>query len=149
MSSASPAAPRVPLPPWADLPAAHAAGVAILLMIVASVAHGAGTGVPQWVAGVLGWIAGVLLFGRVRGPARIQVMVMMACGAATILWCLTRDQAPLELRPLVANESLLAMLGAVSFLRLVSQPRGGSNEALPVGPRALLRTLGGVHLFGA
>ena len=55
---------------------------------------------------------------------------------------------PLE-KALATNQALLAMLAAVSFLRLISLPEVDAGEADPRGRGALWRTLFGVHLFGS
>jgi len=49
-----------------------------------------------------------------------------------------------------SNAALIAMLAAVSFLRLISAPAAGQQASGPPTGRAAVRsTLAGVHLFGA
>jgi len=51
--------------------------------------------------------------------------------------------------PLTRNQSLLTMLAAVSFLRLVTITRTDTRTELPVGKPAFAKTLLGVGMFGA
>ena len=118
--------------------------------VLLSVAQGLGW-LPGYWAGAAAWSAGLVLFHRVGGVLRIQVLVIMTIGCIAVAWGVSGQQ-PVEppwQRLLAVNHSLIAMLMAVSFLRLVTAFKVSTDERLPTGRRALWRTLLGVNLFGA
>ncbi|WP_078486515.1 hypothetical protein [Solemya velesiana gill symbiont] len=118
-------------------------------MILLSITHGLYSEVPRSLAGIAAWIAGALLFVQVKGLGRTQALVLLGVGLAAMTWGVANGAAvPLE-KALSTNQALLAMLAAVSFLRLVILPEATTEEQLPTGPKALWRTLLGVHFFGA
>ncbi|MEH6651063.1 MAG: hypothetical protein V7707_13630 [Motiliproteus sp.] len=122
-------------------------GWLMLGAVLLSVAHGLGLIAAYW-AGGCAWLAGVLLFSRVRGLLRVQVVLISTIGVLALWWG-SLDQPLPWARLLAVNHSLIAMLIAVSFLRLVTSIKADPEEQLPLGRRALWRTLLGVHLFGA
>jgi hypothetical protein len=124
-------------------------GLLVLLLICASIAHGADARFPQLIAGTLVWAAALMLWHRVRGVQRLQTLAMLVLGSAGLAWAYWRHEALPWRQVFVANEALIAMVSAVTFLRLIAQPASGPNEALPRGRGAMLRTLFGVHLFGS
>ncbi|MDJ0738381.1 MAG: hypothetical protein QNJ91_01610 [Gammaproteobacteria bacterium] len=125
------------------------AGWLLLAAIVLSVAHGGGSGLPAWPAGAAFWLAGLALAARVRGLQRLQTLLMLAVGAAGLVFAAAHGGTAQLGKALTTNQALLAMLAAVSFLRLISLPEAAAGEPDPHGPRALWRTLLGVHLFGS
>ncbi len=122
-------------------------GWLLLLAVLLSVTQGLGLVAAHW-SGIFIWLAGGLLFTRVRGILRIQVWVIGVVGGLALLWG-TQGQAFPWSKLLAVNHSLIAMLIAVSFLRLVTSFKADPQERLPSGRVALCRTLLGVHLFGA
>ena len=122
-------------------------GWLMLSAVLLSVVHGLGLIDAYW-AGGSAWLAGLLLFSRVKGLLRIQVLVISAVGVLALWWGSADGALPWS-RLLSVNHSLIAMLIAVSFLRLVTSIKTDPDEQLPLGRRALWRTLLGVHLFGA
>jgi len=127
----------------------RAAGWLLLAAILLSVANGIGLEVPRALAGVAFWSAGLLLAGRVGGLQRTQTLAMFAVGMAGLLYAWLSGGVPQLDKALSANQALLAMLAAVSFLRLISLPEVDAGEPDPRGRAALWRTLLGVHLFGS
>ena len=125
------------------------AGWLLLAMVLLSVAHGLGAGIPRLWAGLAAWTAGLMLFSRVAPMLRLQVVAMGLLGLVGMTWSWQAGGDPRLEAAVSGNQSLLAMLAAVSFLRLVAQPEAATDESLPHGRRALWRTLFGVHLFGA
>lgn len=125
------------------------AGWLLFGMILLSIGHGLYPGLPRLWAGMAAWGAGLLLFPAVTGMQRGQVLIMFLLGLAGIAWAAQTGGDPKIEAALSANQSLLAMLAAVSFLRLITQPGADPEESRPRGRRALWRTLLGVHLFGA
>ena len=72
---------------------------------------------------------------------RVQVLALFGIGLAGILSAVyLGGTAKLE-KAVSTNQSLLAMLAAVSFLRLVTLPQSAADEMDPRGPGALRRTL--------
>ena len=124
-------------------------GPLLLSMILLSVAHGLVPEIPRLYAGIAAWLAGVILLPGVKGLARLQILGMLGLGAAALAWAAstgrTTDWEPV----LASNQALLAMLAAVSFLRLVTLPASAADDPTPRGPGALRTTLLGVHLFGS
>ena len=127
----------------------HLAGILLLCMILASVAHGFSPPFPVMIAGLFGWGAGLLLAGNIAGIQRLQSLLMLAIGGAGLLWGLLATGTARFEQAVVANQAMLAMLASVSFLRLITLPSTGDDERLPTGRAALWRTLFGVHFFGA
>ncbi|MDD3517317.1 MAG: hypothetical protein PHQ14_03120 [Chromatiales bacterium] len=95
------------------------------------------------------WLAGALLWRHANPRTRRQALVLLSLGIGGMLWGFAHG-GPVDLRlALAANTLLIAMLAAVSFLRLVARPIADADERLPQGRRAVWGTLLGVHLFGA
>jgi hypothetical protein len=106
-------------------------------------------GFPDWPAGIIAWSACLLLWPRLSRRQSVVVLLLLAAGIGGIAWGMAGGRAGLVERALTQNTPLVAMLIAVSFLQLVSTARGAGDESLDTGRFALLRTLVGVHLFGA
>ena len=104
---------------------------------------------PRWLVGVIAWIACALLWPRL---SRTQVQIVLALvvfGVAGVAWGMASGKTGLIERALAQNIPLVGMLIAVSFLQLISTTRSADDKQLDTGRYALLRTLVGVHLFGA
>ena len=95
------------------------------------------------------WLAAVLLGRDISSGQRLQVSVLIALGVAALAWSHRRGVRLDLVGAIDQNHALLAMLAAVSFLRLVSVPVEDAPESAPRGAQAYLRTLLGIHLFGA
>ncbi len=128
---------------------AHAAGWLLLGAIALSLMHGLGLGVTRAFPGALFWLAGLLLAARVSGLQRTQTLLMLLVGTAGLVFALIGGGSAQWDKALGTNQALLAMLGGVSFLRLISLPEVDAGEPDPRGRAALWRTLLGVHLFGS
>lgn len=104
---------------------------------------------PLW-AGVFSWLAAIILSYRLSPRQRRPIGWLLILG---ILGCILGGyyhHAPSAEQLLASNQSMMSMLLAVTFLRLVANPGACSHDTpLPRGPRALWQTLFGVHLFGA
>ncbi len=125
------------------------AGWLLLATVVTAVLHTFLPHFPREVAGALAWSAGLLLWPGLPRQTRRQAMILLLIGTVGIVWGVQRGIAPDWDMMLAGNAQLLAMLAAVSFLRLIARPETEANEALPRGRRAVWSTLLGVHLFGA
>jgi hypothetical protein len=104
---------------------------------------------PNWLTGLVAWGACLLLWPRLsRNQARVTLLLLVF-GIAGVLWGAASGKTGLFRLALAQNIALIAMLISVSFLRLISVSPRAANETLSTGRYALLKTLVGVHLFGA
>lgn len=126
-----------------------AAGWLLLVTIVAAVGHTFIPGFSKLAAGIPAWGAGLLLWPDMPRQARRQVTLLILIGLTGIAWGYLQGATPDWRLILAGNALLLAMLAAVSFLRLITRPDTEADESLPRGRRAIWSTLLGVHLFGA
>lgn len=107
---------------------------------------------PQlaFIAGACAWFAAGRLFRAVQPMQQVQVVVLLVLGGAGLIYGLVQTgNLNWWLQAVTSNLGLLSMLLAVSFLRLVALSNLSAQEQLPRGPKALWRTLFGVHLFGS
>ena len=126
-----------------------AAGWLLLATILAAVGYTFVPGFSKLAAGIPAWGAGLLLWPDIQLQTRRQVTLLILIGLAGIGWGLIEGATPDWRLILAGNALLLAMLAAVSFLRLITRPDTDGDESLPRGRRAVWSTLLGVHLFGA
>ncbi len=124
------------------------AGLALAVAMGLTVLSTLAGAVPLLYAGLAAWLAGLLLWRSVPRRTRIQSLVLMAIGVAGLAVPATQGIAVDWRHAISGNAALLAMLAAVSFLRLITAPAGDAETA-PRGGQSLWRTLLGVHLFGA
>ncbi len=126
----------------------RAVGGLLLVMVICSLLNGLFSLVPAYLAGLFGWIAALLLITRVNALQRLQVVGMLVIGTGGLVYGLVNGTSINPARVISVNQSMIAMLAAVSFLRLVTQPPDVS-EALPQGGLPLWRTLFGIHFLGS
>ena len=125
------------------------AGAAIAGMLLLAVAGAVWTEVPAVAAAVPAWIALALLWPGLGRQQHVQALAFIAAGAAALLWAAGRG-APLDFERLLAqNQPILSMLAAVTALRLLNPPPRADEPELPQGVGAYLRSMLGVHAFGA
>ncbi|WP_375055701.1 hypothetical protein [Zobellella sp. DQSA1] len=124
-------------------------GGLILLAMAVVAADLLGLPVDRTWAGAGYWAAAALLWPGLARRNRIQALLLLAIGGLCLAWSAWQGAAVDVGRIVSSNSGLLSMLVAVSFLGLVSRPAGESEERLPRGRRAVLSTLGAVHLFGS
>jgi hypothetical protein len=123
--------------------------VAVLLgaMIVAT---GLGVAIEDSmvVAGALAWGAGVLLVKRLPMRQKVAAAVLGAAGLTGMAWTAAAGH-PADWQPiLTANQPLIGMLGAVTFLRLLV-PSRTSRAVASTGRSGVWQTMLGLHLFGS
>ena len=125
------------------------AGLAVAGMMLASLLGASGLlpGEP-WLPGLLAWLAGLLLLADLNRFQRVQSGLMFAVGAAGLAWAASLGDFSWRSAVSGGNHALLAMLSAVTFLRLITGT-GPLDGPLPRGRRAVLQTLAATHLFGA
>ncbi len=125
------------------------AGIAILLMILFSIASAVTPLVSPLVSAGFAWLAFVLLLRQLPRAMMVQVSAMVSVGLLTLAVSKTSIDSSLITRLFSANHSLLTVIAAVGFLRLVTQPAKVAGEQLPVGRMAVTRTIWGLHLFSS
>jgi hypothetical protein len=125
------------------------AGISIFLMTLLSVAAAVNPAVSPLLTAIFAWIAAFFLIMRLPRAMVMQISLMLVTGIACIVWSLDDlEQVPV-IKMLSANHQLLAVIAAVSFLRLITQPDISNDESLPIGKLAVLKTLWGLHLFSS
>jgi hypothetical protein len=120
--------------------------VAVVVLVVAAVWL---PGYPAWITGVIAWTACLLLVPRLPRHQLYMVLALAGLGVIGIAWSMARGGSGLIAMALTQNVPLAGMLIAVSFLRLIAVDRGTAGGPLQQGRGALLKTMIGVHLFGA
>ena len=125
------------------------AGTALALMIVLYILSEIWSPVPAWPAGLLSWAAAGLLISRLSKSQILQIGVLLCVGIAALVSGLGLGAEPQWLRLVDSNAGILSMLGAVSFLRLVTIQTGEPAEKSARGPKAFWQTMLAVALFGA
>lgn len=123
------------------------AGIALLSMLLLTVATGLWPELPRWPAGACAWFGLALAAGSVPPHQRKLAAVMLTVGATGLLWALTRGRTPQWQVLLTANLELLAMLAGVSFLSLITQLDARDKEDAPCGHAGFRKTLLGMHFF--
>ena len=126
-------------------------GLMVSAMLVASVAHGLVPVFPREVGVLAAWIAGCAVWGRLPRRARVQVGLMLGIGLASIAVAVARG-VDVEWGDVMGRSlPILTLLVGVAFLRLVyrADVAGRTGSIAPRGLGAYLRTMAGVHLFGA
>lgn len=120
--------------------------VAVVILVVAAVALPA---YPAWITGVIAWTACLLLLPRLPRQQLYMVIALAGLGLLGMAWGMARGASGLITMALTQNVPLAGMLIAVSFLRLIAVGHSAASEPLEQGRGALIKTMIGVHLFGA
>ena len=126
-------------------------GLMISAMLVASVVHELAPAFPREIGMLAAWAAGCAVWNRLPSRAQVQVALMFGIGLACIAVAMARggDVA----WEIVTGGSLpiLTVLAGVAFLRLIQSANAVARTGTPThrGFGAYLRTMAGVHLFGA
>lgn len=124
-------------------------GLALSTTVLLAVVRGAWPELSNLAVAAPAWLAGVLLWRRANPRTRTQTLVLAGVGLGAMAWGLLRGGRVDVTLALGGNAQLIAMLAAVTFLRLVARPERDAAHAPPRGRRALWNTLLGVHLFGS
>ena len=125
------------------------ASLLLCAVVVLVVVHGAMPQFPAWVTGVLAWMACLLLFDRIPPRGRLMTCLLVGVGAVGIAMGTASGRAGLVQVAFEQNVPLVGMIIAVSALRLIGVAPDATDAAAARGPKALARTMAGVHLFGA
>ncbi|WP_455385480.1 hypothetical protein [Acidihalobacter prosperus] len=126
------------------------AGLSLSATVVLAALYGiAPAHVPKLLVAAPAWLAAALLWMRAAPRTRKQAGVLGCIGLAGLGWGATHAGRIDPQLIFGSNALLIAMLAAVSFLRLVTRPSAQKVERTAHGRKALWSTLLGVHLFGA
>ncbi|MBF2760774.1 MAG: hypothetical protein ISN28_11000 [Ectothiorhodospiraceae bacterium AqS1] len=124
-------------------------GPMLIVMLLFIIAHGFFPAFPSEAGALAAWLAGVMVWHRLPPRVRMQVGGMIVIG----LVCLgIAGLQGVRIDPMdAAGRSLpiLAMLTGVAFLRLAYRAPGATFSPGGHGWGAYLRTMFGLHLFGA
>ena len=126
--------------------------VAGLCLALTVLSVGLGTflpGFPVIFAGLPAWVAGLLLWPRVPRRSKLQAMALSSIGVLGGLFGYAAGGQVIWTEAVAGNAGLIALLAAVSFLRLITVPQQDQGVTRPRGPGSAVATLLGVHLFGA
>ena len=122
-------------------------------MIIASLADGLWrTTLPinlLWPGGLAAWLAALLLIKDTPTILRIQVGILIGAGMSFLVYSISQGATFHLLETLTSNTTMLSMIAAVGFLRLVSIPDTEIGQSLPVGKHAFFKTLIGVSFFSS
>ena len=126
-------------------------GLMIATMLVASIAHGLAPAFPREVGVFAAWIAGCAVWSRLPRLARLQVGLMLGIGIACIAAAASRGVDVDWIDAMGRSLPILTLIAGVAFLRLVYRAEvvGREDSAAPRGFGTYVRTMTGVHLFGA
>ena len=98
---------------------------------------------------VFAWLSLIILIRQLPRVMLIQISFMIMTGIGCMLWSIdAMEQIPF-VSILSANHKLLAVIVAVSFLKLITQLDTSTGDPLPTGKNAVLKTLWGLHLFSS
>ncbi len=126
-----------------------AAGALIAGMLGLSITAMLWSAVPTLAASVLAWIALFLLWSGLGAQQRAQAVAFCVVGIIALWWGSGRGA---ELRVdsvLGQNQAILSMLASITLLRLLNPPLRENEPELPRGVGTYLRSMLGVHAFGA
>jgi len=121
-------------------------------LVITVIAVGVATFVsnfPVIYAGIPAWLAGGLLWRGVPARSKIQALVLFCIGAIGAYVGVMAGGGVAWNEAISSNSGLIALLAAVSFLRLITVPRSDQPLRRAHGPRSAAATLLGVHFFGA
>ena len=125
------------------------AGLSLFIMTLLSIAAAVSPAVSPLATAFFAWLALLLSIDQLPRKMLIQASLMLSVGLGCMFWSLDElSQLPFE-KMFSANHQLLAVIAAVSFLRLITQAGNGSDESLPFGKMAMLKTIWGLHLFSS
>ena len=104
---------------------------------------------PTLAAPVLAWMALGLLWPDIGIQQRAQAVIFCVVGIVALWWGSGRG-AELQVESVLGqNQAILSMLASITLLRLLSPPLREDEAELPRGAGTYLRSMLGVHAFGA
>ena len=121
----------------------------LIAMLVLAIINILVAGIPLVWPAALAWLAAFCLWSDTTRIQRIQLGCLGLVGIIGLAWGLHRGVAIDPLRILAQNQFIISMMAAVTLLRLLSTPFAERAKTLPSGKDAYLKSMLGVHLFGA
>ncbi len=125
------------------------AGVLLVGMLLTSIASTVWSVVPAVAASVFAWGALALLWPRLGRQQRIQAVTLSSIGILALLWGVSHGAGLSLERVLGQNQPILSMLASITLLRVLNPPVKDDEPELPRGRGTYLRSMVGVHAFGA
>lgn len=125
------------------------AGWLLAVMLALSIANSIQPEIPIILAAGAAWMAGICLWPRVSKAQRVQVGAMSVLGLLGLVWGTFHGVSLDPSRMFSQNQLIISMIVSVSLLRLLSNRLDAGEETLPTGKSAYLRSMLGIHLFGA
>jgi hypothetical protein len=125
------------------------AGICLFIMSLFSIATSVSTAISPLATAFFAWLALALLITQLPRMMLIQTTMMLAIGIVCIFTSSPSVSELPILKIFSANNKLLAVITAVSFLKLIAQSGATDNESLPMGRTALLKTIWGLQLFSS
>ena len=104
---------------------------------------------PVLASPLLAWCAFGLLAPRLGKQQRRQALAFVTVGTLALAWGISRGAELLVERVLGQNQPILSMLASITLLRLLNPLVGDPEPELPRGLGTYLRSMLGVHAFGA
>ncbi len=132
-----------------DTPRWRLPGLLLTAMLLVTIAHSLLEAVPQVLAALLAWLSFSLLWPRLGTQQRLQVVVLIALGAAGVWWGYGHGVSVDIERVVGQNQLIVSMLASVTLLRLLNGPLLDSERELPRGIGTYVRSMFGVHTFAA
>jgi hypothetical protein len=130
-------------------PRGRLAGLLLIGMLGASIAHTLIPEVPRVLAALLAWAAFAVLWPRFGTQQRAQIVVLIALGLVGVWWGHMRGVAVDVERLLGQNQLIISLLASVTLLRMLKGPLLESEPELPRGIGTYVRSMFGVHAFAA
>ncbi|SEG27753.1 hypothetical protein [Marinobacterium lutimaris] len=132
-------------------PASLLPGIVLLTILPLSIVAAFNEQIPGYLAGIPAWVALFLLIARQQRGQMIQRIVLLSIGLTGLALSLVigSEGGAYLLKALEANQMIISMLVAVSFLRLVTLSGLEADDQLPPGNKALQGTLFGGHLIAS
>ncbi|ASA54622.1 hypothetical protein [Vibrio gazogenes] len=125
-------------------------GWMLMLSLVLSVTSTFSDSVPVYWAGIPIWLASCVLIPSLKAAQKRQIFILLGIGLTGLLFgVLNQANMTYVFKAIEANQKVINMLIGVGFLKIFATASIHSQENLPKGKGALLRTLLGTHLFGA
>ncbi|MDW6004155.1 hypothetical protein [Vibrio mangrovi] len=129
---------------------ANVCGWMLMLSLSISVISAFSDLVPVYWAGIPVWLASCFLLPSLKTTQKRQIFILLGVGLAGLLFgLLNHADFTYIFKAMEANQKVINMLIGVGFLKIFATENIRTQESLPKGKGALLRTLLGTHLFGA
>ncbi|MFT7532602.1 MAG: hypothetical protein ACI9FD_003635 [Gammaproteobacteria bacterium] len=127
---------------------AYFAGWLLLLMLILSIVQQISGISLLWISGSAAWVAALLLWPKLKTNQRVQALMLFGIGMVLMAIAYSRGTVASLEQAIGLNQPILAMLAAVSFLKLIRN-EDENDDKIPVGIGAFFRTLFGINFLGS